>query len=73
MTIHVEGKSMNLVQVTDNSTGQSIGLYFIPYNVTIDEMEYEIENAESQDDFDENNTLGIQRVFPYDMIADLKF
>jgi len=73
MTIQVEGKNMNLVQVTNNSDGQSVGLYFVPYNVTMDEMQNAIEKAEDQDDFDENNNLGIQRVYAYDMIAELNF
>lgn len=73
MTITVEGKNVNLVQVTNDNTGFQAGLYFVPYNVTMDEMQYAIEKAEDQDDFDSNNNLGIQRVYAYDMIADLKF
>ena len=46
MTIHVDDKSMNLVQVTNNSTGAQLGLYFVPYNVTMDEVQHELEKSE---------------------------
>ena len=52
-----------IVQLTGQEFGDHIGLYLVPKNISDDEFEKCFEAAEDQDDFDENNTLGIERVF----------
>ena len=73
MILKLDGKSHTLVQVTDDSTGEAIGLYLVPEEVSIDQFETAIQEADDQNDFDEENTLGVQRVFAYDSILTLKF
>lgn len=69
MEIFVENDSKKLVQVTDGNEGVAIGLYLIPVDVSYDDFENEFEKAESQDEFDENNSLSAQRVYAYDSIV----
>ncbi len=73
MILKVNGKSQTLVQVTDDSTGVAVGLYLVPEKTTIDEFEAALKAAEDQNEFDENNTLGVQRIFAYDSILSLQF
>lgn len=72
MILKVEGKSYKLAQVTDNSTGAIIGLYLVPENISFDAFEHAIQNAVTQDDFDENNKLGVLRIFAYDSMLNLE-
>ena len=73
MVIKVDSKSQKLVQVTNENNGTVLGLYFLPVNVPFEKFEKEFTAAESQDEFDENNTIGAQRVFAYDAILDVEF
>ena len=73
MILTIEGQSHTLVQVTCSDTGMNQGLYLIPETIEIDEFEKEFEKAEDQDEFDNNNELGVKRITAYDSILNLKF
>jgi hypothetical protein len=72
MILKVEGKSYKLAQVTDDITGAVMGLYLVPENISFDAFEHAMQNAVTQEDFDENNELGVLRVFAYDSMLNLE-
>jgi len=55
-------KDKRLVQLTNQEFGDHMGLYLVPKDVTDDQFETAFNSADDQDDFDENNTLGIERI-----------
>ena len=65
-------KKMYLVQVTDYN-GNDIGLYLVPENVTQTQFEEEIKKYDDQDEFDENNKLGVERIFAEESLIDVNF
>ena len=73
MIIKENGVSQTLIQVTNENNGTVLGLYLIPENVSLAEFEKTLINAESQDDFDDNNILGVQRISAYDLILDINY
>lgn len=73
MILLESGKKQTLVQVTNENTGEVMGLYLVPEGVTVNEFEDEIVQYEDQDDFDENNELGVQRIFADDSVLDVQF
>jgi hypothetical protein len=62
-----DNKKMYLVQLTDFN-GNEIGLYLVPENVPQTQFEEEIEKYGDQSEFDENNELGVVRVFAEESI-----
>jgi hypothetical protein len=52
----------NLVEVTSTSSGMALGLYLVPVG-KLEEFETEFAQAEDQDEFDENNNVGAERIF----------
>ena len=65
-------KKMYLVQVTDYN-GNEIGLYLVPENVPQTQFEEEIKKYDDQDEFDENNKLGVERIFAEESLIDVNF
>jgi hypothetical protein len=65
-------KKMYLVQVTDYN-GNDIGLYLVPENVPQTQFEEEIKKYDDQDEFDENNKLGVERIFAEESLIDVNF
>ena len=63
---------MYLVQVTDYN-GNDIGLYLVPENVPQTQFEEEIKKYDDQDEFDENNKLGVERIFAEESLIDVNF
>lgn len=61
-----------LTQVTNSDNGTVIGLYLVPIDKT-EEFEQAMENIEDQDEFDCENTLGVERVFVDELILSVKF
>lgn len=66
----INGKT--LVEVTSNISGESVGLYLVPTE-KIEQFEKELSDAEDQYEFDENNTVGAERVYADDVILDVQF
>lgn len=62
MIVKVENQGHTLVQVTCSYTGIIIGLYLVPETIEIEKFEKEFEKAEDQDEFDNNNKLGVKRI-----------
>lgn len=73
MILKENGVSQTLVQVTNENDGTVLGLYLVPKNVQLAEFEIALISAEDQDDFDCNNTLGVQRISAYDSILDINY
>lgn len=73
MIIKVDGIEQTLVQVTDSVTGVNRGLYFVPKHICVETFEYELKKSGSQVNFDENNDIGVQRVYAYESLLDLEF
>lgn len=62
MIYNIKGDTVRLVQVTDTITNEPLGLYLVPISVSNEELEDNIAHVSSQDDFDNENDLGIERV-----------
>ncbi|KKL71497.1 hypothetical protein LCGC14_2094320 [marine sediment metagenome] len=73
MIIIENGVSKTLVQVTNENNGTVLGLYLVPKNVSVAEFEIALINAESQDDFDCDNILDVQRITAYNSILDINY
>ena len=71
MIIKVENKSQTLVRVT-NLLDEQMGLILVPENVSLSEVEEALEKTNFED-FIENNTMGVQKVYPYEMIVDVEY
>lgn len=69
ITLKYEDKEYYLLQATDISTGEILGLYLAPLGLSVDDFVKEFQENE-QDFFDENNTLGVIRIFAYDTLLD---
>jgi len=61
-----------LVQIIDGFTGKFVGVYSVPDDKR-EQFFAEIEKAESQSEFDEDNTLGVKRVFIDEEVLEIKF
>lgn len=61
-----------LVQVTNDNTGVVVGLYLVPTE-NIEAFEVDIQCADDQDEFDENNLVGAERIFADDCILNIQF
>ena len=72
MNLLINGKEMNIIQVTDINSGFAAGLYLVEKD-KIDHFEEEICMFDDQNLFDENNRCGAKRVFAYDSILNLNF
>jgi hypothetical protein len=66
----INGKT--LVHVTSGIDGTVLGLYLVPTE-NIDAFTKGLENAEYQNDFDEENDLGAERIFADDIIIENQF
>lgn len=66
----INGKT--LVQVTNDNTGVVVGLYLVPTE-NIEAFEVDIQCADDQDEFDENNLVGAERIFADDCILNIQF
>ena len=75
MLIKVNGKTMTLVQLSTTDSEIPKGLYLVPATVSIDEFEAQVKafdkSQDAQDDFDELNTIGAQRVYAYESVMEL--
>lgn len=75
MIIKVDNKSMQLIQLSSLDSDRPKGLYLVPSTVSIDEFEAQVKafdkSQDAQDDFDELNTIGAQRVEAYDCMLEL--
>ena len=76
MVIKVDKVSMQLVQLSSLDSDTPKGLYLVPSTVSIDEFEAQVKAFDKshnpQNDFDELNTIGAQRVYPYDSMIELE-
>ena len=73
MILNVDGVSQTLVQVTNENDGTVMGLYLVPNDISLAEFEIALISAEDQDEFENNNTLGVERIFAYDSILDINY
>ena len=75
MVIKVDNVSMQLVQLSSTNSEIPKGLYLIPSTLSVDDFEAQVKaftkSQDPQNDFDELNTIGAQRVFAYDCRLDL--
>ena len=51
-----------LIQAIEVDSGQPLGLYLVPID-KVDEFENEINSINDQDEFDDNNSVGAERIF----------
>ena len=76
MLIKVNNKTMTLVQLSTTNSETPKGLYLVPATISIAEFEEQVKSfdksQDAQDDFDELNTIGAQRVYAYDCIMELE-
>ena len=76
MIIKLEGKSVTLVQLSTTDSEIPKGLYLVPSTVSFNEFEAQVKafdkSQNAQDDFDELNTIGAQRVYAYECKLDLE-
>lgn len=63
MIYNSNGDVVKLVQITNELDDLPIGLYLVPEKVSNDELEENFKRANSQDEFDNQNNLGIVRIF----------
>lgn len=72
MILKLDGKSQTLVQVTSQNNGDVLGLYLVPEGISIEEFENAFELANDQDDFEDSNTLGVERIYAHNSILDVE-
>ena len=71
MIIKLDNVPMQLIQLSSLDDFSPKGLYLIPASLPIAVFEEKVKEFDNQDDFDENNEIGAQRIFPYDSIIDI--
>jgi hypothetical protein len=77
MVIKVNKVSMQLIELSSLDSDRPKGLYLVPSNVSIDEFEAQVKafdkSQDPQNDFDELNTIGAQRIYAKPVYANNGF
>jgi hypothetical protein len=77
MILKVDNIQMKLIQVSSRNLFvddiNPKGLYLVPNKVEINDFEEEAEKFEEQDEFDENNSIGAQRIYAYDSVVEINW